>query len=203
MRNVAARLGAGTMTLYHYVRTKDELFALVDNTLMGELLITPEELPDGWRAGTREIARRTRDVFVRHPWVAEMPRNFDDGPNSVMHMEQSIAVMAQTGLPTAECLELILLVDDYVFGYIERFEPILRAVGPDPAALAREHAAELEARMERLDPETFPHVREIFSTEAPQTSIARFISLAIDPARFDRGLEVLLDGIDRRVTAGG
>ena len=100
MRNVAAELGAGTMTLYHYVRTKDELFALVDNALMGEVRDPRRRaFPTGWRAGTREIARRTRDVFARHPWIAEMPRNFDDGPNAVLHMEQSIAVMAETGLP--------------------------------------------------------------------------------------------------------
>jgi AcrR family transcriptional regulator len=200
MRNVAARLGAGTMTLYHYVRTKDELFGLVDNALMGEVVIPAAELPGGWRAGTREIAHRTRDVFLRHPWIADMPREFDDGPNAVLHMEQSIAVMAQTELPTADCLELILLVDDYVFGYIERFEPILRAVGNDPASIATEHAPGLETRLKRLDPETFPHVRELFSAEPPETSIARFIALAIDPARFDRGLEILLDGIEQRVT---
>lgn len=29
MREVAGRLGAGTMTLYHYVRTKDDLVALM------------------------------------------------------------------------------------------------------------------------------------------------------------------------------
>ena len=29
MRRVARELGAGTMTLYHYVRTKDELLALM------------------------------------------------------------------------------------------------------------------------------------------------------------------------------
>ena len=51
MRRVAAELGAGTMTLYHYVRTKDELLALVDNAIMGELVIPADELPAGWRAG--------------------------------------------------------------------------------------------------------------------------------------------------------
>src|SRR5262245_12639315 len=45
MRRVAAELRAGTMTLYHYVRTKDELLALVDNAVMGELLVPPGELP--------------------------------------------------------------------------------------------------------------------------------------------------------------
>src|SRR5262249_15810386 len=61
MRRVASELGAGTMTLYHYVRTKDELLALVDNAVMGELLIPEGEVPAGWREGMRQIARRTRD----------------------------------------------------------------------------------------------------------------------------------------------
>ena len=44
MRRVAAELGAGTMTLYHYVANKDELFALMDDAMMGELLVPEEEL---------------------------------------------------------------------------------------------------------------------------------------------------------------
>src|SRR5262249_48961416 len=104
MRRVAAELKAGTMTLYHYVRTKDELLALVHNAIMGELLIPPDEVPTGWRAGMREIAHRTRDVFVRHPWVGQLPQSADDGPNDTLHFEQSLAVMAETGLPVQECL---------------------------------------------------------------------------------------------------
>ena len=34
MRRLASELGAGTMTLYHYVRTKDELLALVHDAVM-------------------------------------------------------------------------------------------------------------------------------------------------------------------------
>ncbi len=35
MRRLAAELDAGTMTLYHYVKTKDELLSLVSDRLMG------------------------------------------------------------------------------------------------------------------------------------------------------------------------
>ena len=50
MRRVASELGAGTMTLYHYVRTKDELVALMDNAIMGEVL-------DPGRRAARRLAR--------------------------------------------------------------------------------------------------------------------------------------------------
>ena len=58
MRRVAEELGAGTMTLYHYVRTKDELLALMDDAIMGEMLIPADELPTDWRAAVTAIARR-------------------------------------------------------------------------------------------------------------------------------------------------
>jgi AcrR family transcriptional regulator len=200
MRRVAAELGAGTMTLYHYVRTKNELLALVDNAIMGELLIPADELPEGWRAGMTEIARRTRDAFVFHPWVIEMPRNLDDGPNSVLHMEQSLAVMSASGLLATECLELIALVDDYVFGYIQRYNPIREAVGDDPAGLVDEHAVELVARAEALDPAAYPHLRGLVSGDDPRASLRRLLALALDPDRFDRGLEMLLDGVELRIS---
>ena len=41
MRRLAAELDAGTMTLYHYVRTKDELLALVNDAVMGEVVVPP------------------------------------------------------------------------------------------------------------------------------------------------------------------
>src|SRR5262249_61127857 len=45
MRRVAAQLGAGTMTLYHYVQSKDDLVALMDDALMAEVLVPEVELP--------------------------------------------------------------------------------------------------------------------------------------------------------------
>src|SRR5882757_1698577 len=50
MRRVADRLGAGTMTLYHYVRNKDELFALMSDAVMAEVVVPDGELADDWRA---------------------------------------------------------------------------------------------------------------------------------------------------------
>ena len=138
MRRVAAELGAGTMTLYHYVRTKDELLALVDNAVMGELLIPPDEVPEGWRAGMREIAHRTRATFVRHPWIVEMPKNIDSGPNGSLHFEQSLAVMARPGCRSTSASSSSLLVDDYVFGYIQRFTPIDALAGENPEELVEQ-----------------------------------------------------------------
>ena len=55
MRRVAPEIGAGTMTLYHYVRNEDELIDLMDDAIMGEVMIPPRELSS---AGARRSPRR-------------------------------------------------------------------------------------------------------------------------------------------------
>src|SRR5262245_7471646 len=66
MRRVAAELGAGTMTLYYYVRSKDELLDLMDCALMADVLIPDGGLPTCGRDGRllplagRRHSRRSR-----------------------------------------------------------------------------------------------------------------------------------------------
>src|SRR5271163_4622157 len=55
MRRMASELGVGTMTLYYYVRTKDELLSLMHNALAGELLVPGGELPSEWRSALELI----------------------------------------------------------------------------------------------------------------------------------------------------
>ena len=60
MRRLAAELDAGTMSLYHYVRTKDELLTLVVDALMGEVVLPADQpMPGDWRAAITSIAERS------------------------------------------------------------------------------------------------------------------------------------------------
>ena len=59
MRRLAREVGVGTMSLYHYLRTKDDLLELMDDAVMGELLVPAEELPDDWREALTAIAETT------------------------------------------------------------------------------------------------------------------------------------------------
>src|ERR1700722_16400026 len=67
MRRVAQEMGVGTMSLYYYVKTKDDLVAVMDDALMGEILVP--SLPKGWKRAIAEIAARTLAVYLRHPWA--------------------------------------------------------------------------------------------------------------------------------------
>jgi AcrR family transcriptional regulator len=190
MRRIAADLGAGTMTLYHYVRTKSELFALMDDVVMGELIVPDDELGEGWRDGFAAIARRSRDVALRHPWLLEVKGGSTTGPGALRHVEQSLAVASLTGLDGEGQMELIMIVDDFVFGHMTRLDNHV-----DTETWIDAFA---EYVGEQFKTGEFPHL-EALAGDDLRSSLMRMADKATDDRRFERGLEMLLDGIDIEV----
>jgi AcrR family transcriptional regulator len=199
MRRIAAELGAGTMTIYHYVRTKGELFDLMDDAIMAEVLVPNGELASGWRESLTQIATRSRDAFSRHPWAMEGLRGSQGGPNSLKHFEQTLAAVTSLELPLEQKLELVLIVDDYVFGFVLR---------SSETALELEHLDAHESHLlymaTLLETGEYPHTAEVFSGHDLASGFALMVDAFRDPNRFDRGLERLMDGIEAWVdrTAG-
>src|SRR5262252_3701067 len=81
------------------------------------LAIPDAELPDDWRAALAAIARRTRDVFLRHPWALHSLQGeaavhgAPVGPNGLRHFEQSLAALEHAPLDTSQKLDLLAIVD--------------------------------------------------------------------------------------------
>jgi AcrR family transcriptional regulator len=190
MRRIADELGAGTMTLYHYVRTRADLIALMDDAIMGEVVV-PGPLPRDWRAAITLIARRSRDAFARHPWALHALQGARFGPNGLRHAEQSMAAAAGAPLDRQGQMELLWLVDDFVFGHA------LRAA--EAAASGRfDGGREIDRFLtEQLDSGDYPHMRAVLGRDTPTQAMARVNRWLADPARFDRGLAALLDGLER------
>src|SRR6185437_6656222 len=107
MRRIASRLGSSTMSLYYYVRTKADLVALMDDALMGEALVPEGQLPREWREALTAIARRTRDVFTRHPWALLSLQGAPPGPNAMRHFEQALEAVEQAPLSLQGKLALL------------------------------------------------------------------------------------------------
>src|SRR6266516_3175588 len=68
MRRIASRLGAGTNSLYWYLNSKNDLFELMFDEVLGELELTERSSGD-WRADLREIAHRVWLLARRHSWL--------------------------------------------------------------------------------------------------------------------------------------
>jgi AcrR family transcriptional regulator len=202
MRRIAAELGAATMTLYHYVRTKDDLVALMDDALMAEALIPPGELPADWRDALAEIARRTRKVLVGHPWALFSLQQAQFGPNAMRHFEQSLAAVAGTGLSPAGQLDLLAVVDDYVFGnalHANEARSRAAAAATDPAAAS----ALMEFGLAQLGTGEFPHMQALVASAEPGGSADDPPGPPMDEGsladQFERGLQAVLDGAAARL----
>lgn len=195
MRRIAEKLGAGTMTLYHYVETKAELVALMDDALMGEILLPEGNLPKGWREALTAIARRTRDVFRRHPWALLSMQGASPGPNSARHFEQCLAVLSRTSFDRRTKLELLALVDDFVFGHALRAAEARSFQGePAPEVMA----AIREWALKQYETGAFPHTSTFFGRSAPEEAVAEVAGFNDEEGRFERGLATLLDGALRK-----
>jgi AcrR family transcriptional regulator len=191
MRRLAAELGAGTMTLYHYVRTKDELLALIVDTVMAEIVLPADQpLPPDWREATSIIARRTRDALRRHPWILDIADDPAIGPNSVRHFDQTMQALAPVDFDLAAKLDIIHAIDEYVFGFCLHERTTLH----EDAASGDEmmvYVAEL------LADGSYPELARLAEREGLAQLWTQILSNAHDPERFDRNLARLLDGIAR------
>lgn len=194
MRRIARALGAGTMSLYRYIKTRTDLLALIDDALLGESLV-PGDLPADWKQAIAAVARQSRQTFLRHPWAIQVlqgiaaARGAMPGPNAMRHFEQSLAALATAPFSTTAKLDLLAIVDDYVYGHILRAAELterLRTGTPDPGADPARQFAEAQ-----LATGSFPHLAALAGGAAAWAPAGQD---RIDE-RFERGLRLLIEGI--------
>lgn len=115
MRQVASQLGYTTMSLYRYVRSKDELVDLMIDAAIGEPPAL-DEVPGGWRAKLERWAKAEWALFLKHPWALQVVARPLMGPRQMAWLEAALAALADTGLQEAEPLEVVASLDRYVRG---------------------------------------------------------------------------------------
>ena len=194
MRRVAQRLGAGTMTLYHYVRNKDELVTLMIDAVMGEVVVPADELSDHWRTALTQIATRTRQAFAAHHWIFDRFGDGRPGPSGMRHFEQSLHAVAGLDLSRNETFELIGQVDDYVFGFalrqLQEEQEHERGWPPEVLDFFKRELAGGE----------YPLINQFFGGDL-DSSFDAVVEFLNQPGRFERGLNRLLDGIEAEILA--
>jgi AcrR family transcriptional regulator len=168
MRRVAQDLNAGTMSLYYYVKTKDDLVAVMDDALMSEALLP--DVPRNWKRAITEIATRTHSIFLRHPWALISMQSAPPGLNAMRHMEQCLEALAQTSMTAKQKLTLLAIVDDFVFGHALR-------------EAASEKPVDMDFAAGQMAKGNFPRITEIFGGGR----------IEIGKDRFREGLRLILE----------
>ncbi len=153
----------------------------------------PGTLPAGWREALALVARRSRRAYLAHPWAVRalhgrVAPGASAGPNGLRHLEQSLAAVAGAPLTMRARLDLLGIVDDYVYGHLLRgaeltTHPAHPATAPDPAAVV----GFIEAR---LDAGELP---QLAALAADPAALAAEGPGELD-ARFEYGLRLIIDG---------
>jgi AcrR family transcriptional regulator len=185
MRTVAARLGAGAMSLYSYVPDKDALVAAMVEHVSGEQRL-PRPSGD-WRADLAVLAREQRALLHRHPWLLDaLSHRQPLGPNALAAVEFAAAALEPTTQPPAVRLETFALLTGFVVNVV-RTE--LADAAPPPAP---EDAQEQQRQLlELLGTGRYPHVA------AALTDVASRGATADIEERFERLLARMLEGLAR------
>ena len=180
IRRIAAELNARPMSLYDHFDSKEDLLAAMGEEVTGEFLLE-RQLPEDWREALTAIARRNYAVLISHPWLVTVrglqPRF---GPNATKAAKLAAAAVSSLPLEQEEVWILLGTVNDYVLGHS------LRAV-----ELGKPE--DLEDFIPASDLADYPELSGLSESFRSRATVERFES----------GLQIVLDGVERRLTGRG
>lgn len=176
MRTLASALGTGPMTLYNYVRDRDELDALVVEAVLAEVKPQPRSGQTvDWQSDVRAIVEATWRTVRRHPHVIPLVltrRTLHE--TSLDWAENLLAALAQSGRSGSELLVAFRTVSGFVMGLAQA-----QLAGPPTT----DHPD--VARAQALPAERYPRLIEI----------ARAATRIGPDREFRAGLDIVMAGL--------
>ncbi|HEU5326780.1 MAG TPA: TetR/AcrR family transcriptional regulator [Thermomicrobiales bacterium] len=179
MPRLARWLDAGVMTLYGYVRSKQELLDAVAMRAIAEVRV--RELHGGdWRAVLLGWGRGIRQVLLAHPGVAGvLAQRSVIGPGIFRGLELLLGPVQRDGFTTEAAARAIYAVLIYTLGFVLWEAPRVHA---QPASA---YAAQWREGFARVPADEFPHV----------AAALPYLGTLAGEAQFMFGLEALVAGL--------
>ncbi|MGK9148024.1 TetR/AcrR family transcriptional regulator [Plantibacter flavus] len=181
MRRLAGALGAGAMSLYHYVASKEELLDAMIDIVFQEIELPPEGTD--WQTAMRKRTASARQALARHPWaIGLMESRTSPGPANLRHREAVVACLRTAGFSVVMATHANWLLDSYVYGFALQ-----------EASLPFDTTEELADMIEdvflpELPADEFPYLNE---------SGAALLAAGYDPAEeFGFGLDLILSALE-------
>jgi AcrR family transcriptional regulator len=176
MRRLADQLGVGTMTLYGYFRSKEELLDAVVDAAVAER--EPVSLEGTWQEQIRRLMQGSRRSLGRHPGLVKVRADRPVlQPEALRFAETGMTILRRAGFGRAAAARAFRLLFTYVFGYV--------SFSPDETA--DEARRDSRAAMAALPPDDYPSLADA-SDELAEAMAGQ--------ETFDFGLDRIIDGLD-------
>lgn len=182
MRKVGQALGVEAMALYYHFANKERVLDGIVDLVFGEI-----ELPatdTDWKNAMRQRAIAVRDALMRHRWaIGLMESRTNPGPANLRHHDAVIGSLRAGGFDMAATATAYSLLDSYVYGF-----------ALTKMNLPFEDTADIvemsETMLAPFAPGEYQNLTDFITEHAMQPDY--------DYAdEFERGLDVILDGIER------
>ena len=141
MRKLADELGAGAMSLYHYVPNKEELLDGMVDIVFGEIELPSTDVD--WRTAMRRRAISTREVLNRHRWaVGLMESRATPGPASLRLHDAVLGCLRKAGFSIELTIQAYSVQDAYIYGFALQEKNLPFESAEEGAAVAEEQVRE-------------------------------------------------------------
>lgn len=193
IRRVAERLGVGTMTIYTYVESKNQLVELMLDQVTGE--IPRSDTSGTWRERLMRAARDELECCIRHAWMLQVDASRPPlGPGTSDWYEYALAPLDGIGLTDLE----MDAAYSTVASLVESAARISVA-----AERARTTSGQTDEEWWRANQ---PLLEQVMTEDRwpiggrVGSAVGEAYNSMTDPlATFEFGLTALLDGIEQRI----
>jgi AcrR family transcriptional regulator len=183
MRKLADELGAGAMSLYHYVPNKEQLLDGMVDIVFGEI-----ELPstdDDWKTAMRKRAVSTREALGRHRWaIGLMEGRTTHGPSNLALHNAVLGCLRAAGFSLEMTVHAYSVQDAYIYGFALQEQDMSPESADDFAAEAQR---QMDAYQDLLA--DYPHLVEVVGGYVAESGYDY-------ATEFVFGLDLILDGLD-------
>ncbi|MEV0236508.1 TetR/AcrR family transcriptional regulator C-terminal domain-containing protein [Nonomuraea sp. NPDC050786] len=183
MRKLAVALGIKSPSLYWHVRSKDELFDLLIDVVVGKCPL-PDDDGRSWEERLVGLGLELRQVLLAHPAATRLlPGRVPFGPNGLRLADHIIGVLRQAGFDNRLSGYGYLLLLFYVVGFAG--QEIAFGKGPENHA----RLGQITGFLRDLPADRYPHLTAVADELTARPGLTH---------RFELGLVGILGELDRR-----
>ena len=197
MRRLAQELDVEAMSLYHHVANKEAVLDGIAEVVVGEAhaAVDAGELPaatDDWQAALRARVLTARSVMLAHPWAPRVLETRSEmNPTIVAWFDQVLGVLVEGGFSFDLAHHAMHALGSRALGFTqELFVPDDTDTGDEQAMAMLEQMAD-----------QYPYITGMMAAVAHDDADST-LGWCDDQAEFEFGLDVLLDGLERRRARG-
>jgi AcrR family transcriptional regulator len=173
------------MALYKHVANKEELLDGMVDIVFEEIELPPADID--WRSAMCTRAMSTREALKRHSWAIGIMESRHPGPANLRNHNAVMGCLRSAGFSFEMAIHAYSIQDAYIYGFALQ-ERDLAFESRDSAGEAAQQRAETIGALDQ-----YPHLVEI-AQKLPESGYDSALEFAW-------GLDLILDGLDRRRAA--